>query len=36
VVDWEHRFGRQANARIVLGVDQARFEGLVRAALGVE
>ncbi|MEZ5522376.1 MAG: nucleoside hydrolase [Dokdonella sp.] len=36
VVDWEDRFGRPANARIVLGVDQARFEQLVRAALGAE
>jgi purine nucleosidase len=34
VVDWEDRFGKAANARIVLDVDQARFETLVAAALG--
>lgn len=34
VVDWEDRFGRAANARIVLDVDQVRFEALVAAALG--
>ena len=34
VVDWEDRFGKAANARIVLDVDQARFEALVAAALG--
>jgi purine nucleosidase len=34
VVDWEGRMGRKANANIVLGVDQARFEDLVRTALG--
>jgi purine nucleosidase len=34
VVDWEDRMGCPANARIVLAVDQARFEALVRAALG--
>jgi purine nucleosidase len=34
VVDWEGRMGRKANANIVLGVDQARFESLVRSALG--
>ncbi|MEO8011167.1 MAG: nucleoside hydrolase, partial [Dokdonella sp.] len=35
VVDWQDRGGRVANARIVLGIDQQRFEGLVAAALGV-
>ncbi|UXI67887.1 nucleoside hydrolase [Tahibacter amnicola] len=34
IVDWERRSGRKANARIVLDVDQARFEQLVAAALG--
>ncbi|MDR3387336.1 MAG: nucleoside hydrolase [Rudaea sp.] len=34
VVDWEDRFGKPANARIVLTVDHARFETLVAAALG--
>jgi len=34
VVDWESRMGAAANARIVLEVDQARFETLVAAALG--
>jgi purine nucleosidase len=34
VVDWESRSGAAANARIVLDVDQARFEALVAAALG--
>jgi len=34
VVDWESRMGIAANARIVLDVDQARFEALVAAALG--
>jgi len=33
VVDWDGRLGRPINARIVLAVDQARFEALVRAAL---
>ena len=36
VVDWENRFGREANARIVLSVDQGRFERLVRNALGAD
>jgi purine nucleosidase len=36
VVDWEDRCGKAANARIVLDVDQARFETLVAAALGAE
>jgi len=35
VVDWENRLGGAANARIVLDVDQARFEALVASALGV-
>jgi len=34
VVDWEDRTGRAANARIVLDVDQERFEALVWSALG--
>jgi purine nucleosidase len=34
IVDWESRSGAAANARIVLDVDQARFEALVAAALG--
>ncbi len=34
VVDWEGRTGRPANARIVLEVDQERFEALVAQALG--
>ena len=34
VVDWDGRSGRPANARIVLVVDQSRFEALVAAALG--
>jgi len=34
VVDWESRCGQDANARIVLDVDQERFEALVAAALG--
>ncbi len=34
VVDWEDRMGRPANARIVLDVDQARFEALVASAVG--
>jgi purine nucleosidase len=36
VVDWQDRFGRPANARIVLDVDQARFETLVAHALGTQ
>lgn len=35
VVDWEDRLGQPANARIVLDVDQARFEALVAAGLGL-
>jgi purine nucleosidase len=34
VVDWSHRLGRPANARIVMEVDQARFGAMVRRALG--
>jgi len=34
VVDWEDRLGRPANARIVLDVDQGRFQALVAQALG--
>ncbi len=36
VVDWDDRFGRPANARIVLDVDQAKFEALVARALGAD
>ena len=35
VVDWEGRLRRPANARIVLEVDQERFQTLVADALGV-
>ena len=35
VVDWDDRFARPANARIVLEVDPARFDALVGAGLGV-
>jgi purine nucleosidase len=35
VVDWDERLGQPANARIVLEVDQARFEALLAGALGV-
>ena len=34
VVDWENRMQRPANARIVTGVHQAKFEAMVKAALG--
>lgn len=34
VVDWHHRLGGKANARIVLEVDQARFGQLIAGALG--
>jgi purine nucleosidase len=34
VVDWDDRMGRPANARIVLEIDQARFERLVARGLG--
>ncbi|HEY9133817.1 MAG TPA: nucleoside hydrolase [Dyella sp.] len=34
VVDWSQRLGSQANARIVLEIDQARFGAMVRTALG--
>lgn len=34
VVDWEGRSGKPANARIVLELDQARFEAMIAAALG--
>jgi purine nucleosidase len=35
MVDWDDRFARPANARIVLEVDPARFDALVGAGLGV-
>jgi purine nucleosidase len=34
VVDWQDRFAQPANARIVMDVDQLRFEALVASALG--
>ncbi|HET6603475.1 MAG TPA: nucleoside hydrolase [Xanthomonadaceae bacterium] len=34
VVDWDRRSGRPANARILAQYDPARFEALIRAALG--
>lgn len=34
VVDWNRQLGRPDNASLLVGYDQARFEGLVRAALG--
>jgi len=34
VVDWDNRLGRTANARIVLEVDQARFEDMAARSLG--
>ncbi|MBN8887206.1 MAG: nucleoside hydrolase [Rudaea sp.] len=34
VVDWENRLGERANARIVLDVDQSRFEALLASAVG--
>jgi purine nucleosidase len=34
VVDWDDRSGKPANARIVLDVDQTRFEALAASALG--
>lgn len=35
VVDWDNRLRHPANARIVMDVDQSRFESLVAVALGV-
>lgn len=35
VVDWHRRLGGKANARIVLEVDQGRFNELIAGALGV-
>lgn len=34
VVDWDGRSGKPANARIVLELDQPRFEAMIAAALG--
>lgn len=34
MVDWDGRFSRPANARIVLEVDQERFQAMVAEALG--
>jgi len=36
VVDWDRRFDAAPNARIVLAVDQSRFESLVAGALGAD
>lgn len=36
VVDWNDRCGGEANAQIVLAVDQGRFENLARAALAAD
>lgn len=36
VVDWEDRTDRPRNARIVLGIDQARFEAMVARSLGAQ
>ena len=36
VVDWNDRFGKPANAQIVLEVDHARFEALLASALGAD
>ncbi len=33
VVDWSERLGKQANARIALAFDQARFEALIQQGL---
>ncbi len=33
VVDWDRRLGRRENARIVMDVDQARFESLIGGTL---
>lgn len=35
IVDWDRRSTRAANARVVTVVDQARFEAMIRATLGV-
>jgi purine nucleosidase len=34
VVDWDKRLGNQPNARIVMDIDQSRFERLVATAFG--
>jgi len=34
VVDWQQRSGKAANARILLRYEQARFEAMVRSAVG--
>ena len=34
VIDWDGRSRRAANARVVTGYDQARFEAMIRHALG--
>ena len=34
LVDWDDRSGKPANARIVMDLDQARFEALAASALG--
>ena len=35
LVDWNRRFGGADNAAILMAYDQARFEALVRGALGL-
>ena len=35
LVDWQRRSGAHDNVRIAMRFDQARFEALVRQALGV-
>ena len=34
VVDWQERTGQPVNARILLRYDRARFEAMVRRAVG--
>jgi len=36
VVDWGHRLGREAQANVVLELDQPKFAAMVRRALGAE
>lgn len=36
VVDWNDRFGKPANAQVVLEVDQVRFEALLASALDAD
>lgn len=34
IIDWDRRSDRAANVRVVIGYEQARFEAMVRTALG--